>query len=89
MRPIGLMGLIGLIGLMGCSKDEEEQLSTVSSIEVMSYVAGFDENTLTTRSWDPPTPYVRYDEADKAIGIAFTENNTEPKKGYFFTSSGK
>ena len=80
---------MGLIGLMGCSKDEEEQLSTVSSIEVMSYVAGFDENTLTTRSWDPPTPYVRYDEADKAIGIAFTENGKEPKLGHFFTSSGK
>lgn len=95
MRPMGLMGpmrligLIGLMGLMGCSKDEEEQLSTVSSIEVMSYVAGFDENTLTTRSWVPPTPYVRYDEADKAIGIAFTENGKEPKLGHFFTSSGK
>ena len=89
MRPMRLIGLIGLMGLMGCSKDEEEQLSTVSSIEVMSYVAGFDENTLTTRSWVPPTPYVPYDEADKAIGIAFTENNTVPKKGYFFTSSGK
>ena len=89
MRPMRLIGLIGLMGLMGCSKDEEEQLSTVSSIEVMSYVAGFDENTLTTRSWVPPTPYVLYGETDKAIGIAFTENNTVPKKGYFFTSSGK
>ena len=89
MRPMRLIGLIGLIGLMGCSKDEEEQLSTVSSIEVMSYVAGFDENTLTTRSWVPPTPYVPYDEADKAIGIAFTENDKEPKLGHFFTSSGK
>ena len=89
MRPMRLIGLIGLMGLMGCSKDEEEQLSTVSSIEVMSYVAGFDENTLTTRSWDPPTSYVRFGETDKAIGIAFTENNTVPKKGYFFTSSGK
>ena len=89
MRPMRLIGLIGLMGLMGCSKDEEEQLSTVSSIEVMSYVAGFEENTFATRSWVPPTPYVPYDEADKAIGIAFTENNTVPKKGYFFTSSGK
>jgi archaellin len=55
----------------------------------MSYVAGFDENTLTTRSWDPPTPYVLYGETDKAIGIAFTKNDEEPKPGYFFTSSGK
>jgi hypothetical protein len=80
---------MGLIGLMGCSKDEEEQLSNDTTIEVMSYVAGFEENTLTTRSWVPPTPYVLYDEADKAIGIAFTENGKEPKLGHFFTSSGK
>ena len=89
MRPMRLIGLIGLMGLMGCSKDEEEQLSTVSSIEVMSYVAGFEENTFATRSWVPPTPYVPYDEADKAIGIAFTKNDEDPKLGHFFTSSGK
>ena len=88
MRPMGLMGLIGLIGRMGCSKAEEEQLSNDTTIEVMSYVAGFEENTFATRSWDP-TPYVLYGEIDKAIGIAFTENNTTPKLGYFFTSSGK
>ncbi len=95
MRPMGLMrlmrliGLMVLIGLMGCSKAEEEQLSNDTTIEVMSYVAGFEENTFATRSWVPPTPYVRYGETDKAIGIAFTENNTEPKLGHFFASSGK
>jgi hypothetical protein len=80
---------MGLIGLMGCSKDEEEQLSTVSSIEVMSYVAGFEENTFATRSWVPPTPYELYGETDKAIGIAFTKDGDDPKLGHFFTSSGK
>ncbi len=92
MRPMGLMrliGLMGLMGLMGCSKDEEEQLSNDTTIEVMSYVAGFEENTFATRSWVPPTPYELYGETDKAIGIAFTENNTEPKLGHFFASSGK
>ena len=87
--PMRLIGLIGLIGLMGCSKAEEEQLSNDTTIEVMSYVAGFEENTFATRSWVPPTPYVRYGETDKTIGIAFTENNTEPKLDYFFASSGK
>ena len=89
MGPMRLIGLIGLIGLMGCSKAEEEQLSNDTTIEVMSYVAGFEENTFATRSWVPPTPYVRYDEADKAIGIAFTKDGDAPKLGYFFTSSGK
>ena len=89
MGPMRLMGLIGLIGLMGCSKAEEEQLSNDTTIEVMSYVAGFEENTFATRSWVPPSSYVLYGETDKAIGIAFTENNTTPKLGYFFTSSGK
>ena len=89
MRPMRLMGLIGLIGLMGCSKAEEEQLSNDTTIEVMSYVAGFEENTFATRSWVPPTPYELYGETDKAIGIAFTKDGDAPKLGYFFTSSGK
>ena len=89
MRLMRLMGLMGLIGLMGCSKAEEEQLSNDTTIEVMSYVAGFEENTFATRSWGPSSPYVLYGETDKAIGIAFTENGKEPKLGHFFTSSGK
>ena len=89
MGPMGLMGLIGLIGLMGCSKAEEEQLSNDTTIEVMSYVAGFEENTFATRSWVPPSSYVLYGETDKAIGIAFTKNGDTPKLGHFFTSSGK
>jgi hypothetical protein len=75
---------------MGCSKAEEEQLSNDTTIEVMSYVAGFEENTFATRSWVPPTPYELYGETDKAIGIAFTKDGEdEPKMGYFFKSSGK
>lgn len=89
MRPMRLMGLIGLIGLMGCSKAEEEQLSNDTMIEVMSYVAGFEENTFATRSWVPPSSYVLYGETDKAIGIAFTKDGDDPKLGHFFTSSGK
>lgn len=89
MRPMRLMGLIGLIALMGCSKAEEEQLSNDTTIEVMSYVAGFEENTFATRSWVPSSPYVLYGETDKAIGIAFTKDGDVPKLGYFFTSSGK
>ena len=89
MRLMGLMRLIGLIGLMGCSKAEEEQLSNDTTIEVMSYVAGFEENTFATRSWVPPSSYVLYGETDKAIGIAFTKNGDTPKLGHFFTSSGK
>ena len=88
--PMRLIGLIGLIGLMGCSKAEEEQLSNDTTIEVMSYVAGFEENTFATRSWVPPTPYELYGETDKAIGIAFTKDNGDvPKLGHFFASSGK
>ena len=83
------MGLIGLMGLMGCSKEEEEQLSADTSIEVMGYMAGFDENTLVTRSWAPTSPYLLYDESDNSIGIAFTQDGPEPKMGYFFKSSGK
>lgn len=89
MELMRLMGLMGLIGLMGCSKAEEEQLSNDTTIEVMSYVAGFEENTFATRSWVPPSSYVLYGETDKAIGIAFTKNGDTPKLGHFFTSSGK
>ena len=88
-RYFWLMGLIGLMGLMGCSKEEEEQLSADTSIEVMGYMAGFDENTLVTRSWAPTSPYLLYDESDNSIGIAFTQDGPEPKMGYFFKSSGK
>ena len=98
MKPMRLMGLVGLVGLMalaGCSSDAAEQDMptgngpTAASVEVMSYVAGFEENTTLTRSWTPPTGYSLYDEDDKAIGIGFTQNGKEPLSGFFFKSSGK
>ena len=88
---------MGLMGLMGCSS-EEERLPALASIEVRGFVAGFEEAYGAygangahgaTRAWSPPGGYSLFDEADKSIGIAFTQDGKEPKMGSFFKSSGK
>lgn len=88
---------MGLMGLMGCSS-EEERLPALASIEVRGFVAGFEEAYGAygangahgaTRAWSPPGGYSLFDEADKSIGIAFTQDGVEAKMGNFFKSSGK
>ncbi len=105
IRPMGLMGLIGLMGLMslvGCSSDDDElkpqaSLGTVIP-EVASYVTWFDEANATSRAneayrtnrtWAPPSGYTAYEGGTQPIGIAFTQDNQDPKIGSFFFSSGK
>lgn len=89
-----LIALVVLVALVGCSKNEEDAplqttVQTAVPVEVTGYVTPFDENTLATRSWTPPTGYSLYDEDDYTIGIAFTQNGEDPQMGHFFKSSGK
>ena len=98
-----IIGLIGLMGLMGCSKDEASSKEPMGSteLEVASYVRWFEEAdganranrtnkaNGTNRAWAIPSGYVAYEDGVQPIGIAFTQNNKEPKIGYFFKSSGK
>lgn len=92
MRPMRLIGLMGLLGLLGgCSGQEEgdEMAVTETTVEVMSCMTSYDEHVMATRAWIPPTTFLPYDVADKAIGICLTQNGQDPKKGYLFKSSGK
>ena len=59
------------------------------TVEVMSCMTGYDEHVMATRAWIPPTTYLPYDVADKAIGICLTQDGQEPKQGFLFKSSGK
>lgn len=103
-RAYGLLiGLIGLMGLMGCSKDEASSKEPMGSteLEVASYVRWFEEAdganraygangaNKTNRAWEIPSGFAAYEDGAQPIGIAFTQNNKEPKIGYFFKSSGK
>ena len=81
MRLIGLMGLMGLLG--GCSGQEEvdEMAVKETAVEVMSCMTSYDEHVMATRAWIPPTTFLPYDVADKAIGICLTQNIREECMG--------
>ena len=91
IRPIGLIGLIGLISLMGACSSSDEVPEPEIPIEVVSYVASFDESVAVTRAWTPPTGYSLYGAGANAIGVWFTQDGSPAKvlDGFFFQSSGK
>ena len=90
-KILGLVSLIGLMGLWGCSSDEAA-VPALTTVELTSYVTDYEDatnNGSVTRAWTPPTGYSLYGEDDKVLGIAFTQDEQEPKTGNFFKSSGK
>ena len=84
--------LISLVS--SCSKsdgDSSEQQDAAGVVigGVRGYAPYFEENTTRanasmTRAWEKPSGFVDYEEGDHTIAIAFTQNNQEPKKGFFF-----
>ena len=40
-----------------------------------------------TRAWSIPDGYTAYEDGPQTIGICFTKNGSDPKKGHFFTGS--
>lgn len=100
---IGLIGLMGLMGCSKDEASSKEPMGS-TELEVASYVRWFEEAdganranganrtnkaNGTNRAWAIPSGYVAYEDGVQPIGIAFTQNDQEPKIGYFFKSSGK
>ena len=89
--------------LMGCSADSEPETSEMktAAVEVVSFVTGYDEANRANRAheangangahraWATPSGYVAYEGGEQSIGIAFTQNNVEPRIGSFFKSGDK
>lgn len=95
---IGLM-LISLVSSCSKGDDDSDELQQGTAGVVIGGVRGyapyFEENTTRTnvpylayssltRVWEKPSGFVDYEDGDQTIAIAFTQNNQEPKKGFFF-----
>ena len=94
---------MSLTVLMGCSADSEPETSEMktAAVEVVSFVTGYDEAYGANRAheangangahraWAIPSGYVAYEGGEQSIGIAFTQNNVEPRIGSFFKSGDK
>jgi hypothetical protein len=88
--------MVAVMGLMGCSADEEAAPQAEGPmVELTSYVAGYEEAKRAnevTRAWTPPSGYSLYGDAEKSIGVFFTQNPAAAG-GYeeesFYKSSGK
>ena len=85
---MGLLILQCLIFLNSCSDERIEPAA--NSVQIMTYVSWFDEETAVTRAWEQPTGYTPYDPGNKSIGFWFTQDAPETVlKGYFFKNEGK
>lgn len=88
MRPMGLMGLVGLVG--ACSSEQVPEPEAQIPLEVMPCMTPFEEEIAPTRAWQPPTGFSEIEGTEtKKIGICFTQNGQEPKKGNFYYNSSK
>lgn len=77
------------MGLMGACSSEQEPVEPEARIplEVMPCMTPYEEEYAPTRAWLPPTGFSEVVGSDsKSIGICFTQNNQEPKKGFFVYS---
>lgn len=85
---------------MGCSADSEPETSEMktAAVEVVSFVTGYDEANRANRAheankvnraWAIPSGFVAYEGGEQSIGIAFTQNDVEPRIGSFFKSGDK
>jgi len=97
MRPIRLVGLAGLVwlaglvGLSSCSSEQQEPEKQKVTVEANPCSTAFEEAAIAgTRAWLPPTGFTTIAGMEgKSIGICFTRDGEEPKKGYFVYSSNK
>ena len=77
------------MGLMGACSSEQEPVEPEARIplEVMPCMTPYEEEYAPTRAWLPPTGFSEVVGSDsKSIGICFTKDGEEPKKGFFVYS---
>lgn len=87
--PLKLMGLIGLMGLTGCASEDDELTEARGPVlEVATFMAGFEDYTLT-RAWTPPTDFTAYESSDLPIGIALTKDGETIQTGSLFKGGGQ
>lgn len=91
---LGLMNLMGFMGLMGCSNEDGSQESEPVTMELMSYVTGFEEvsraNNPVTRAWIPPSDYSLYGGSELPISVFFTQADAGSyEEEFFYKSIGK
>ena len=100
---IALLGLVGCSSEEELMKPVESEKPKVA-MELLPYMSAYKEAVAGTRAWIPPTGYYLYNDplhgsggmfagqpdlSTKTIGICFTQDGEEPKKGYFVYSGGK
>ena len=88
------MSLMGFMGLMGCSNEDGSQESEPVTMELMSYVTGFEEvsraNNPATRAWTPPSDYSLYGGSELPISVFFTQADAGSyEEEFFYKSIGK
>ena len=86
IRPMGLIAIIAIL-MVSCSSDQVPEPEARIPIEVMPCMTPYSEEYTPTRAWLPPSGFSEVDGSDaKSIGICFTQDGQEPKKGFFVYS---
>lgn len=87
---LGLMSL----GFTACSSDEEPT-PVSTTVELQSYVTGYEEAAKATRAYEPvtrawtqPAGYSLYSDAESPISVFFTQGTTCDDEEFFYKSSG-
>ncbi|MBO7067155.1 MAG: hypothetical protein J6W52_00505 [Bacteroidaceae bacterium] len=77
--------------ISSCSSEQEPEPEQQREVEVMPCSTYFNEAfSAGTRGWIPPSGFSEISGMeDKTIGICFTQDGQEPKKGYFVHTGGK
>ena len=90
LMSLGLMSL----GFTACSSDEEPT-PVSTTVELQSYVTGYEEAAKATRAYEPvtrawtqPTGYSLYSDAESPISVFFTQGTTSGDEEFFYKSSG-
>lgn len=90
LMSLGLMSL----GFTACSSDEEPT-PVSTTVELQSYVTGYEEAAKATRAYEPvtrawtqPAGYSLYSDAESPISVFFTQGTTSGDEEFFYKSSG-
>lgn len=90
LMSLGLMSL----GFTACSSDEEPT-PVSTTVELQSYVTGYEEAAKATRAYEPvtrawtqPTGYSLYSDAESPISVFFTQADASGDEEFFYKSSG-
>ena len=90
LMSLGLMSL----GFTACSSDEEPT-PVSTTVELQSYVTGYEEAAKATRAYEPvtrawtqPAGYSLYSDAESPISVFFTQADASGDEEFFYKSSG-